>query len=61
MSGRVHEPAGSRPARAAGCFAALVAGGMIFGGIAVGFGAPFVPVLLIIVVLAAALAWCVTR
>lgn len=59
MSGRVQ--GGARGARALSVFGALVAGGMIFGGIAVAFGAPFVPVLLIIVVLAAALAWCVTR
>lgn len=59
MSGRVQ--GGARGSRALSVFAALVAGGMIFGGAAVAFGASFVPVLLIIVVLAAALAWCVTR
>lgn len=51
---------GSRGPRALTTFAALIAGGMIFGGVAIAVGAPAVLVLLVVIVLAAALALAVT-
>lgn len=47
--------------RFAAVFVVLFAGGMIFGGLAVGFGASFWWVLLVVTVLAALIAASVTR
>lgn len=46
----------ARTRRALSVFAVLVAGGMIFGGVAIAVGASTVLVLLVVVVLAAVLA-----
>ena len=59
MSGRVR--GGARSSRALSTFAVLVAGGMVFGGVAIAFGAPWLWVLLAVVVVAAFLAGAVTR
>lgn len=50
----------ARGTRAMTTFAALVAGGMIFGGVAIAIGAPAPLVLLVVVAVAAFLAVAVT-
>lgn len=62
MSGRVQGPArSSRSARFWSVFAALTAGGLVFGSVAVALGAAFLPVLVLALLFAAALALAVTR
>ena len=62
MSGRVQgSPRRNRAARFLSVFAALFAGALIFGGVAVALGAAFLPVVVFAVLFAAALALAVTR
>jgi len=51
----------ARTRRALSVFAVLVAGGMVFGGVAIAFGVLWLWVLLAVVVVAAFLAGAVTR
>lgn len=61
MSGRVRgNPQSGRIARFLGVFAALTAGGMVFGGFALLLGAPLLVVLAVVLLVAAFIAGAVT-